>query len=178
MAEHVQTVGVDGLDEVFEVQKRIFVKLLDYMDSREGGEEEEVERERRAATVVVNPARPKGCVGGQLLVQDLETALKLVRRNGGTIFLEAGDYYTDSFWDLRQQGREVRLVGAGTGCCSLRGAVRVEAETRVRLERLKVEVGQEAESEEAVHVVRGELVLDCCLVEITSNTAFYLQVCW
>lgn len=98
---------------------------------------------------------------------------------GGTIFLEAGDYASDSFWDVRQlaegEGRDVSLVifppcatrshfaiaydtlhqiGASTATCSIRGSIRVEAARKVTFKRLKLEVGQDAESAEAIHIVR------------------------
>ena len=48
-------------------------------------------------------------------------------------------------------------IGASTATCSIRGSIRVEAARKVTFKRLKLEVGQDAESAEAIHIVRFEL---------------------
>jgi len=173
----VETTDVTNFDILFSAQKQVYDSMLSYMDEG-GGEEEDVAADRSSATVVVSKEGVRGRVDGQFRVQDLESALRLVRQ-GGTIFLEAGDYASDSFWDVRQlaegEGRDVSLIGASTATCSIRGSIRVEAARKVSFKRLKLEVGQDAESAEAVHIVRGELHLDSCLVEAVSNTAFYVS---
>ena len=93
--------------------------------------------------------------------QDLQSGLNLARR-GGVVFVEEGDYSTDTWWDVRQVclhlpldlylhlyiylhlqvgEREVVVVGASTSTCSIRGSVRVEAQgAGVTFRRLKIEV--------------------------------------
>ena len=49
-------------------------------------------------------------------------------------------------------------IGASTATCSIRGSIRVEAAREVTFKRLKLEVGQDAESAEAIHLVRWILL--------------------
>ena len=49
---------------------------------------------------------------------------------------------------------ELHQIGASSATCSIRGSVRVEAARKVTFKRLKLEVGQDAESAEAIHIVR------------------------
>merc|ERR550517_543602 len=174
MSEVLEACSMEDFESLFKAQKKIYVNLLNFMDEEGGEEEDDVACERASATVVVSKEGERGRVGGQFRVQDLDSALRLVRQ-GGTIFIESGDYTcSGQCWDVRQlaegEGREVTLIGASTATCSISGSVRVEASRSVTFKRLKLEVGQDADSGEAVHVVRGKLILESCLVEAVSNT--------
>ena len=128
ISEVLETTDLSNFENLFAAQKKLYVKLLNYMDEEGGGEEDEVASDRTLATVVVSKEGVRGRVDGQFRVQDLDSALRLVRQGrggqifmmaylylGGTIFLEAGDYTcSGQCWDVRQlaegEGREITLV--------------------------------------------------------------------
>ena len=61
-------------------------------------------------------------------------------------------YWIEKSWFVNSL--QTYQIGASTATCSISGSVRVEASRSVTFKRLKLEVGQDADSGEAVHVVR------------------------
>ena len=80
VSEVLETNNLEDFKHLFEAQKKIYVNLLNFMDEEGGGEEDEVARERALATVVVSKEGARGRVDGQFRVQDLDSALRLVRQ--------------------------------------------------------------------------------------------------
>ena len=80
ISEVLETNDLEDFKNLFVAQKKIYVNLLNFMDEEGGGEEDEVARERAVATVVVSKEGVRGRVDGQFRVQDLESALRLVRQ--------------------------------------------------------------------------------------------------
>ena len=80
ISEVLETSDLSNFENLFVAQKKIYVNLLNYMDEEGGGEEDEVASERALATVVVSKEGVRGRVNGQFRVQDLDSALRLVRQ--------------------------------------------------------------------------------------------------
>ena len=80
ISEVLETNDLEDFKNLFVAQKKVYVNLLNFMDEEGGGEEDEVARERAVATVVVSKEGVRGRVDGQFRVQDLESALRLVRQ--------------------------------------------------------------------------------------------------
>ena len=80
ISEVLETTDLTNFENLFVGQKKIYVNLLNYMDEEGGGEEDEVASEKASATVVVSKEGLRGRVDGQFRVQDLDSALRLVRQ--------------------------------------------------------------------------------------------------
>ena len=80
ISEVLETSDLSNFENLLVAQKKIYANLLNFMDEEGGGEEEEVASERALATVVVSKEGVRGRVDGQFRVQDLDSALRLVRQ--------------------------------------------------------------------------------------------------
>ena len=80
MSEVLEACSMEDFESLFKAQKKIYVNLLNFMDEEGGEEEDDVACERASATVVVSKEGERGRVGGQFRVQDLDSALRLVRQ--------------------------------------------------------------------------------------------------
>jgi len=176
-SSHVSNVELVSFEELFSVRKKIFEKFLDYMDDAGGGSVHEINKDRASATIIVDKQGERGFKEGKFHVQNLESALKLAQ-NGGTIFLENGDYSTESFFDVKQKSVDpnkiISIIGASTNDCSIHGTVKVWAAQKVIFKRIKFEVGDTPDSNDAIYILGGNIVFSSCLLEATVNTLWYL----
>ena len=176
-SSRVSNVELGGFDEIFTVRKKIFDKYLDYMDDAGGGSVHEVNKDRASSTIIVNLQGERGYKEGKFHVQNLESALKLAQ-NGGTIFLENGDYSTEAFFDVKQKSVDpdkiITIIGSSTNGCSIHGSIKVLAAQKVIFKRLKFEVGETPDSNDAIYILGGNVVFSSCLLEATVNTLWYL----
>jgi len=177
LSNHIKTVDLNQFDEMFALRKRLFEKFLDFMDEEGGCTEHEIKNDRDIATIIVDANGARGFKDGKFHVQDFTSALKLVQ-NGGIIFLENGDYTTDTFFDVKQKsqdpGKVITIIGASSNQCSIHGTVKINAEQKVTFKRIKFEVGDSADSNDAIYVLGGHAVFTNCLLEATVNTLWYI----
>eukprot|EP00092_Neocalanus_flemingeri_P000284 GFUD01000304.1.p1 GENE.GFUD01000304.1~~GFUD01000304.1.p1 ORF type:complete len:719 (+),score=214.29 GFUD01000304.1:251-2407(+) len=176
-SSYIRRVELDQFDKIFAIRKKVFEKFLDFMDDDGGGLEHEIRNDRDSATIIVDVNGEKGFKEGKFHVQDLSSALKLAQ-NGGIIFLENGDYTSDTFFDVKQKSLDpqklITIIGATTNECSIHGTIKIQAEQRVTFKRIKFEIGDSAESNDAIYILKGHAVFSCCLLEATVNTLWYL----
>jgi len=178
----LESAAIDSFDKIFGVRSELFVKYLDFLDDQDNqrnGLKWEVERDRERATILVDPCGQRGYIDGKFHVLDLPSALKLAQ-NGGTIFLEDGEYKTNTFFDVIQKNEDdpfkiINIIGASTNECSIHGTIKVTAKQKVTFKRIKLEVGSTPECGDAMHLTCGRVELQGCLVEATVNTLWVLQ---
>ena len=95
-----------------------FQALHQSLVETDGDSEENVERDRAEANIIVDPeerrAAPEGCEG-KTRVASVDEALQ-VSREGDRIFVEKGEYYVSSS-PLFICGKSVSLIGASTRDC-------------------------------------------------------------
>ena len=119
----------------------------------------------------------RGYKDGKFHVQDCTSALKLAQ-NGGIIFLENGDYSAETFFDVKQKSQDlekvITIIGASTNECSIHGTIKIHAQHKVTFKRIKFEIGDSPESNDAIYVLGGNVVFISCLLEATVNTLWYL----
>ena len=173
---HTTQIALDNFEEVLAVRKRIFEKYLDFLDDSDGGFPSEVQRDREQADIVVDMKGRKGFRDGQFFVTDLESGLRLAQNKGGTIFLEGGDYHADTFHQVKLNTPEQRLtvLGSSTSLCSIHGTMKIHSENKIIFRRLKIEVGDSAESKDAIFLTKGSAVFEDCLIEAAVNSLFYV----
>jgi len=176
-SNHVSNVELASFEDLFSVRKKVFEKFLDYMDDAGGGSVHEINKDRASATIIVNIQGERGFKEGKFHVQNLESALKLAQ-NGGTIFLENGDHSTGSFFDVKQKSADpnkiITIIGASTNDCSIHGTIKVFASQKVIFKRIKFEVGDTPDSNDAIYILGGNIIFSSCLLEATVNTLWYL----
>jgi len=163
--------------QIVSLRKVIFDKYLDYMDDKGGASEEEVDLDRKNATILVNPSGEKGFIDGKFHLQDLQSALNFAK-NGGTIFLENGNYKTEKHFDIKQLSPDpakiITIIGASNNDCSIHGTIKIWAKLGVKFKRIKLEVGEDAESSDALYVLGGKAKFEDCLIEVPVNTGIYV----
>ena len=173
---HTARISLDQFEEVFSVRKKIFEKFLDFLDDDGGGFSSEVKRDREKADIIVNLKGKKGFIDGKFYVNDLASGLRLAQNKGGIIFLEDGDYHTETFHHVKLNNSEktLTMLGSSTSECSVHGTLKIDSESKIIFKRLKLEVGESAECKEAIFLAKGGAVFEDCLIESTVNTLFYV----
>ena len=173
---HTNITAVDRLEQVFSARRKVFEKFLDYFDETGGGSAAEVDRDREKADIIVDMKGRKGFIDGKFHVNDLCSGLRLAANKGGTIFLESGDYHAETFHHVKLNNPEktLTILGSSTDQCSVHGTLKIHSENKIIFRRLKLEVGDSAESKDAIYLTKGSLVFEDCLIESTVNSLFYV----
>ena len=173
---HTARIALDQFEEVFSVRKKIFEKFLDFLDEDGGGFSSDVQRDRERADIIVNMKGKKGFIEGKFYVNDLASGLRLAQNKGGIIFLEDGDYRTETFHHVKLNSSEktITVLGSSTSDCSIHGTIKIDSENKIIFKRLKLEVGDCAESKDAIFLTKGVAVFEDCLIESTVNTLFFV----
>ena len=68
----------------------------------------------------------------------------------------------------------ISIIGASTNECSIHGTIKIHAQHKVTFKRIKFEIGDSPESNDAIYVLGGKVVFNSCLLEATVNTLWYL----
>ena len=174
---------IENLDEqkkLFVTRKQLFEGYQDFMDSsidsESGDFEFYVDRDRENANIIVDGNCDKGFRNGKFYVTDLVSGLKLAQNKGGFIFLEDGDYSTETFFDVKSKSPDqaITIVGSSTSDCSIHGTIKIQAENAVHFRRVKLEVGSSPECTDAIFITQGSVTFTECLMEATVNTLFYV----
>ena len=171
-------VKLDDFEDLCIKRRTIFEELLHFMDEEDGGYEDEVEQDRCSSNIIVDEKTERGFRNGKFYVNDLESALKLVQNKGGNIFIENGDYHstTQTFFDVKQKNENtINIVGASTSSCSIHGTIKIQAQSKISFRRIKFEVGESAESKDAMFVTSGHVTFSQCLIEAMVNTLVYVM---
>ena len=173
---HTARIDLDQFEEVFSVRKKIFEKFLDFLDDDGGGFSSEVQRDREEADIIVNLKGQKGFQDGKFYVNDLASGLRLAQNKGGVIFLEAGDYQTETFHHvkLNSSDKTITVLGSSTNECSVHGTLKIDSENKIIFKRLKLEIGDSADSKDAIFLTKGGAVFEDCLIESPVNSLFYV----
>ena len=168
--------NLDDIQKSYLIRKQLFEGYLDFMDNEGGDFEYEVDRDRENANIIVDSRCDKGFRNGKFYVNDLMSGLKLAQNKGGVIFLENGDYTTDTFFGvkLRTCDKEITIIGSSTSECSIHGTIKIQAENAVKFKRVKLEVGSSPECKDAIFITKGFVTFTECLIEATVNTLFYV----
>ena len=175
LSELLNSEDVSRFEEICKARKNLFADYLNFMDE-EDALDSDAESDKAAANIIVDKTADRGYRDSKFYVNDLQSALKLVQNKGGTIFLESGDYSTETFFDIKQKSPEtsVQIIGANTSSCSIHGTLKIQADNKVVFKRLKFEVGETPECKDAIYLTSGAAVFQECLLEATVNTLFYV----
>ena len=175
LSELLSSEDVSRFEEVCKARKNLFADYLNFMDE-EDALDSDAESDKYAANIIVDKTADRGYRDAKFYVNDLQSALKLVQNKGGIIFLESGDYSTETFFDIKQKNPEtsVQIIGANTSSCSIHGTLKIQADNKVVFKRLKFEVGESPECKDAIYLTSGAAVFRECLLEATVNTLFYV----
>ena len=176
-SNYLKSEELEEFHQVFSLKKKLFEKFIDFLDEDGGGSLQEINEDRASATIIVDMNGERGHKDGKFHVKDFTSALKL-SQNGGIIFLENGDYSAQTFFDVKQKSQDpekgINIIGASTNECSIHGTIKIHAQHKVTFKRIKFEIGDSPESNDAIYVLGGKVVFNSCLLEATVNTLWYL----
>jgi len=182
MFDTVISSEVIELDKTLRARDGLFELLLDQLD--DGGNQIDLVRIKQniqevgeQRLVVVDPKGQKGVRDGIIFVNDLQTGFQ-ISKNGGTLYIQNGDYSTQSFFSVALPGgssKTLNVIGESTCETCINGAVTIQTEGTVTFQNIKFEIGDCAESNAAINVFSGEVVFDGCILECFVNTAIYVH---
>ncbi|XP_023348213.1 uncharacterized protein LOC111716935 [Eurytemora carolleeae] len=176
---------IETSTNIFKFRNSLFIKFLEYLDSGVNTEtiEDILTQIRKVdcspkGVVVVDASCKRRYENGVIYVNDLKAGLQ-ISQNGGRLLIKNGDYTADAWHDVKllKDGATLEIIGESSSDCCLSGSIKILAcpGGKISIRNVKLEIGDSAESNDAMNILGGWVNFDTCVLECFVNTAIYIH---